>query len=805
MIPGQGAASSRAQPPALRPAAVNQLPIDDALPEIRAALRVGNVVVRAAPGAGKTTRVPPALLDLVPGRVVVLEPRRVAARAAASRIAHERGSTVGEEVGWQVRFDRRAGPATRLVFATEGTLLRQVLADPLLEGISAVVLDEVHERSVDLDLCLALLREVQRDVRPDLRLVAMSATVDPTPFAAWLSAPVVDVAGRLFPVDRIYDRFDDDRRLADRVAAAVIEALACTDGAVLAFLPGASEIRWTAERLTQVGVPVLPLYGALEGAGQDAALRGGRRVVLATNVAETSVTVEGVRSVVDGGFVKRLHADPTTGLERLDTERVSVSAADQRAGRAGRLGPGRCRRLWSERVQRALDPQDVPELHRADLLGPVLSICSWGADPSRFAWFDSPPQRAVDTAVDGLRALGLLGISGLTEAGRIVAGWPLHPRLGRLLLEATARGAPVAGAWAAALLGGRDAGRSREPEADSPSDLFDRVEEARRGRCTSDQRREAEALIRLVRGRPSPSDDDPDALGQAVLAAWADRVAKRREPGSARGLMVGGRGVKLGPGSAVRTAPLFCCLDVDDAGAEATVRIASGVRPEWLTTTTDVELDFDDERVNARRRTRWRGLVLAEFPAEAEPRAAAKRLAAEARTRLARVVPTDGAYADLQGRLAFVARHRPDSGLISVDPLDLLEDLCTGLRSLGELRAANWCGAVHDRLGWDGQRLLETLAPDRIDLPSGRSAHIDWTGDRPVLAVKMQHLFGLTETPTVAGGRVPLLLQLLGPNGRPQQVTDDLAGFWERTWPQVRKELRGRYPRHKWPEDPRTA
>lgn len=781
---------------------MDRLPVDDALGDLAEAVARGNLVVRASPGAGKTTRVPPALLSVVRGRVLVLEPRRVAARSAATRVAAERGGVVGDDVGWQVRFDRRVGPRTRLVYATEGTLLRQLLADPLLDGVGAVVLDEVHERSVDLDLALALLREAQRDVRPDLRLVAMSATVDARPFADWLDAPVLDVPGRNFPVDLRYDAHEQTGSVPDRVAAAVRQAWTGRD-AVLAFLPGAAEIRQAAALLADL--PVLPLTGSLAPEVQDAALRGGPRVVLATNVAETSVTVEGVSTVIDAGWARRLIADPATGMDRLETARVSRASADQRAGRAGRLGPGRCTRLWTERVHRSLAPAEVPEIHRVDLSGPTLALLNWGADPIRFDWFDRPPTASIQAAMDLLAALGLRDDAGLTPSGRLVATWPVHPRLGCLLLEASARGAPVAGAWAAALLGGRDAGRTGPAHHDSPSDLLDRVEDARRGRHTADQQREADALARLVRGRPGQADDSPVALGRAVLAAWPDRLARRRGPGSPRGVLAQGRGVRLAPSSAVRSAPLFVCLDVDDSGTEALVRIASGVDPSWLHTTTAVELDFDGDRVIARRRTRTGGLLIDEVAVEADPSAATVRLAQEARRAMDRVVPTEGAWPDLVRRARFVAGLAPDEATPEAHPEAVLDGLCVGRRSFSELRAADWAGAWRAHVGFAATRRLDVLAPDFVQLPNGRAARIDWSGERPVLAARMQHLFGLGDTPRIAEGRVPLLLHLLAPNGRPQQITDDLAGFWDRTWPSVRKELRGRYPRHAWPEDPRNA
>lgn len=825
------------------------LPIDAVLAEVLAAARGGTFVLVAPPGAGKTTRVPPALLDVVQGEVVVLEPRRVAARAAARRMAEERGEPLGRTVGYQVRFDRVDSPATRIRVVTEGVLLRRLQDDPLLQGVGAVLVDELHERSLDADLSLALLAEV-REARPELVVGAMSATMDPGPIAAFLGAPVVESAGRAFPVEVSYLPYPDERPVEDVVADGVRRALAEGDGDVLAFLPGVREIRRTAERLP--GIDVVPLYGDLPPEAQDAALRpgSGRRVVLATNVAETSVTVPGVATVVDGGLVRRPSYDPGTGLDRLDTVRVSRASADQRAGRAGRTGPGRALRLWTERLHLALSASDPAEVRRVDLAGPVLQLLAWGSDPLGFRWLEAPPEEAIRAALRLLADLGAVEGRHPTPLGRALVALPLHPRLGRLVLEGARLGHPDDAALAAAILAERD---MAGPGAPSASDVLDRVDAVREGRGDPGLRRHVlRAADQIRRRAPRPGDAHPfpvapsfvhpspipppasegprsarpsdgsrrsasaedadgatltrdEALLRAVLAAWPDRVARRRAPGSDRALMVGGKGVVLG-GSAVREPELFVCVDLDAAGPEAKVRAASAVDRGWLSTEATEELAFDDAagRVTARVVVRYRDLELAAHPTAPDPERAAALLADAAAARIDRAMPDDDGWRQLLARIACLAEWRPDHG--AFDPRDLLPALCAGRRSLDDLRRADWTQAVREALGSARWRALEELAPERIAVPSGSRVRLAYeVGRPPVLAVRVQELFGLARTPTVAGGRVRVLLHLLAPNGRPQQVTDDLAGFWERTWPEVRKELRARYPRHAWPEDPLAA
>lgn len=791
---------------------MTRLPIDEVIDEVRAAARTGAFVLVAPPGAGKTTRVPPALLDQIKGQIWVLEPRRVAARAAARRMAFERGEPVGATVGVQVRFERTGGRATRIWVVTDGILLRRLQEDPLLDGIGAVLIDEVHERGLEVDLALALLAEV-RDARPELVVGAMSATIDPGPLSAFLGdAPVVQSEGRTYPVDVAWLVHPDPRPTEDVVADGIRRVLSEGDGDVLVFLPGVREIRRVGERLAGLPVDVVPLYGDLPPDAQDAALSPGprRRVVLATNVAETSVTVPGVTVVVDSGLVRRPRRDPATGLDHLDTVPISRASADQRAGRAGRTAPGRALRLWTEREHRGRAPFDPPEVHRVDLAGPVLHLLAWGADPRRFRWLDPPPPDAIDAALAVLRELGAVD-TGITALGRTLASLPLHPRLGRLLVEAARYGHGPDGALAAALLSERDPFRSVLPTVVSPSDVLDRLDALVEGRGDPNVRRNlmrtADALRKTSGALPTVRRVDRDeALMRAVLAAWPDRVVRRRAPESDRGRMVGGKGVRLDRMSAVTAAELFVAVDLEADGADARVRIASAVAPEWLATSEVDALALDDAGVvRARRSTRYRDLELGSHPSTVDRVRAAELLAEVATTRIAELQPTDPEFLSLRTRLSCLAVWDP-AGPWDLDWTQVLPIVCHDRRSFAEVRGADWAGAVRTVLGHRAWTELERLAPERIEVPSGRRHAIAYEpGSPPSVAVQIQELFGSTRTPSVFGGKIPVRLHLLAPNGRPQQITDDLAGFWARTWPEVRRELRARYPKHAWPEDPLTA
>ncbi len=774
--------------------------------EVVAAARRGGLVLRAEPGAGKTTRVPPALLDALDGEILVVEPRRIAARAAARRIATERGGSLGDEVGYHVRFDRKGGPRTRLWVMTEGMLLRRLQSDPFLEGVAAVVFDEFHERRLDADVALALCAQVRTELRPELALVVMSATMEPEPVAQWLGVDALRCAGRSYPIDVSTRRVADDRPLADRVAEAVREALARDEGDILVFLPGVREIRDAADALHDADVDVVALYGDLSAEAQDAALTASarRRVVLATNVAESSVTVPGVRVVIDSGLALVLHHDAASGLQRLDVTRISRASADQRAGRAGRLGPGRCVRLWTEREDRALADHEEPEVSRLDLAGPALQLLAWGQDPRQLRWYESPPEGALDRALSLLDALGARQDGRLSPLGRALAGLPLHPRLGRLVLAAVEAGYGDDGAWLAALLSERDPLRGWTSDKPSSSDLVDRLDAVRGGRGDAAARgairRAADQLVRALPPGPSrPTMPRDEALGRAVLAAWPDRVVRRRPQDPSRGRMVGGKGVLLRQ-SAVHDE-LFVAVDLDD-GPEAVARTASAVDPAWLPVETVRVTDLDGDRVRARWSRRYLDLELGAHPAPVDLDAAAETLEAVARRDLSRALPTDDAWIQLRGRWAAAARWDARVPPPNEETLrELLPAVCRGRRGFDEVQAADWGAAARDALGWSVWQIVEALAPAQVTLPRGRSAAVDWAQDPPVLAVRIQDLMGTTDTPRV-GPRVALRLHLLAPNRRVQQVTDDLAGFWRTSYPAIRKELRGRYPKHPWPEDP---
>ncbi len=825
------------------------LPVHEVLAEVVQALASERRCVLVAPtGAGKTTAVPPALDDAGLGPVVVLEPRRLAARAAARRVAAERGARLGEAIGYHVRFDRRAGPRTRVTYATEGVFVRRLQDDPFLEGTGCVVLDEFHERSLDLDLSLALVRRVQLEARPELGLLVTSATLDAEAVARYLDgAPIVRSAGRLFPVGVRHLPPLAGERADAHVARGVREALAEAGGDVLVFLPGTGEIRRARAALEPLArggaLELVELYGDLPPEEQYRALAPGavRGVVLATNVAESSVTVPGVDAVVDSGLVRRPRSDPALGLERLAVERVSQASAEQRAGRAGRERPGRCLRLWSAADERALAPFDPPEVRRADPSAAVLQLLLWGErDLERFPWFEPPPPEALRRALALVRALGALDAAGaLTPLGRRLARVPAPPRLARLLLEGARAGLAERAALACAFLGerdprrrARDAGASR---SGGESDVLDGVlaleafaahgasaapelEPAAARACLAAARqleRVAHDLGREEGARARSADPDL-ALLRALLAAFPDRLARRRADDPRRGVLASGRGVRLGPGCAVERGELFLAVDAEAGAGEALVRLASRVERGWVDggrTRAEIDCVFDQARarVVGRRRLFLGELVLEENETSADDAARAEALLAEAaRREPARALGLERPeVVALLARVAFLRRHCPELALPALDEAALAElagELVVGRRSFEELARAPLAELLRARLPHEALRALEREAPERLEVPSGSWLRLDYAGGgAPVLAARIQELFGWRETPRVARGRVPVLLHLLAPSGRPQQVTDDLASFWRGAYFDVRKDLRRRYPRHDWPEDPLSA
>lgn len=863
------------------------LPIDPVLPEVVAVLRrQASGVLRAPTGAGKTTRVPPALLDAglaKDGRILMLEPRRLAARAAARRMADERGGPLGEEVGYHVRFDRRCGPQTRILVVTPGILIRLLHDDPFLESTGVVLFDEFHERGLESDLALGMVRLVQQTVRPELRIVVMSATLAVEAVAAYLGGcPIIASEGRSFPVDIIHEGRPERQPWPLAAARAVERTLERTAGDLLVFLPGLQEIRHTARHLEVLAaerdLAVLPLHGELPAEQQDAALlpQTRRKVVLATNVAETSVTVEGVTGVVDSGLARMLVFDPRVGLDRLQLTPISRASAEQRAGRAGRTQPGICVRLWSAGAHRARPEQTAPEIRRVDLAGAVLQLLYLGeTDVPRFPWLEPPREATVAQALALLRRLGAVEEGGLTELGRAMARLPVHPRLARLLIEGQHLGEAQRVALAAALLserdpftrppltppqfgGGKGGAAAAVPRHATSSDVLDRIEaleEFERSGRTATARgqlhraaahfilRTRDQLLRSLRSKQHRHSATPplDRVGQAfqpdsssgrqagkpdlrsdevvrrsLLAAFPDRVARRREAGSRRGVMVGGRGVRLAPSSGVLDAEFFLCIDVDAGQKETWVRQASAIERDWLpaeqmTTLVEVAFDVETERVAAKRRVRFGDLLIEETDAPLpDGEETARVLAAAAAEHPERALPLDDSPAGLyRTRLRCLREWLPELQLPLLDDTELREILtwlCHHCRSFADLRKADWLQAFQGRLSHTQRQALEREAPERLLVPSGSRIALRYElGRPPVLPVRIQEVFGWTQTPRIAGGRVPVLLHLLGPNYRPQQVTDDLRSFWTNTYPQVRKELRARYPKHAWPEDPWTA
>jgi ATP-dependent helicase HrpB len=778
---------------------VIDLPVDDFLPEILAAVRSRRaLILSAAPGAGKTTRVPPALAD--EGPVIVLQPRRVAARAMARRIADERGWTLGREVGWHVRFERRFTNDTRVLFATEGILTARLQQDPLLSDFTTIVLDEFHERSIHADLGLALARQAWR-ARDDLRVVIMSATLQADPLAAFLDGcPRIAVPGRLHPIDVDY-------RPGQSVGQAAAEMLRETPGSVLCFLPGAPEInRAAAEVRAAIGgaADVVLLHGSLPADAQDLAIAEGprRRVILATNIAETSLTVPGVTAVIDAGLQKVARFDPDRGIDSLETERIPADAAEQRAGRAGRLGPGRARRLW-DRADR-LRPHGEPEIHRVDLSDAVLDVLAWGGDPRTFEWFDPPAPDRIAAALMLLEQLGAVRDGRVGEIGARMQRIPVHPRLARMLLES--RGLREV-ALACALLSERHAS-PRHP-ANTASDLLSAVDNPHG--LPPHVRDVGHRLAQIVaEGRDEEvsarSRQREQSFLRAIFAGYPDRVARRRERGSPRFLLASGHGAVLGRESGVLDAEFIVAIDVQAGkrgeGAEATIRIASAIEADWLRhgapdssrpgshglhgSKTEHVFDATSGRVRAVERTYYGEIPIAEKPVPVDPEIAS-RLLADAY--LARGWSDDDTQ--LLRRMRFAE--------LPVDPAALVAAAALGRRSIDDvdLRAA---------VATVGGRQVDRLAPETIAVPSGRTARVVYQEDGSVAAaVKLQELFGLAESPRLGPRKVPIVFELLAPNGRPVQTTRDLRSFWDTTYQEVRKELRGRYPRHPWPEDPWTA
>lgn len=840
-----------------------ELPIASCLDSIlQSVARDRPVVLKAPPGAGKTTGVPMSLLasgcsgsagDAIPnGQILLIQPRRLAARSAALRLAKLRGCGVGEEVGYHVRFDRKVGPRTRLITMTTGMLLRRLQDDPLLENVACVILDEFHERSLDIDLALGMLQRIRQTLRPDLKLIVMSATLQPEPIVSFLGdADGIVSEGRSFEVQICYANNVSAARLEDQIAAVLPEALRRTDGHLLVFLPGVGEIRRAGRAIDQScaarDCQLLELYGDLSPQDQDRVIGGSadRKVILSTNVAETSVTIPGVTGVIDSGLARVLRYDDKVGLPKLEVEKISQSSAEQRAGRAGRTSPGTCWRLWPAAMHRGRPEIDTPEILRADFSGAALTLAAWGErDAMDFPWLTPPREEAVERANSLLSVLGAITETGVpTKLGQRMAAQPLHPRLARFMVEADRLGIVDEAAIAAALLTERSPFQFASPSAGQSTgscDVSVRVQalQANRGGDRDDSIhtgaaknvfKVAKQLGRIRSGSSASTSTrdsipDPDALSKALLCAYPDRLARRRSPGADRGLMVGGRGVKIDRNSVACRAnsaepdrdELFLCLDVDSSGTEARVRMATQIDVKWLPPEQKADVDEaffnpSTKSVVMRRRTYFGDLMLAETPIECTPSPqTAELLAREARLNQAQVFPAGGSDVDgFIARIRFLETHFPDSGLpvLDQDRLDsILLDLCQSRTSFDQLRKAPWLDHLAGIFDYQQLQLLDREAPARMQVPSGNSHAIHYEPSKPpAMKVKLQELFGWADTPRIAGGRVPLQLHLLGPNRRPQQITEDLANFWKTTYEVVRKELRRRYPKHHWPEDPMSA
>ncbi len=802
------------------PAAAAALPVAAVLPALDAALAHGPAaLLTAPPGSGKTTLVPLALRDaawLAGGGIVMLEPRRLAARRAAERMAELLGERPGGAVGYTTRHDRRVGPDTRVEVVTEGVLTRRLLDDPSLPGIGLVIFDEFHERSLEADLALVLCREIREVLRPDLRLLIMSATLDVEGLLAGLGEiPCLAAEGRLFPVDIVW-LGGDTARLEARVAAAVRRALEETAGDVLVFLPGMADIRRAErqlhERLDRARIDVRPLHGDLPPAAQQAAIApsppGRRKVVLASAVAETSLTIEGVTAVVDSGLARRSVWSPRTGMSRLVTVPAGRANAEQRRGRAGRLAPGVCYRLWSEAEDRGRPAQLPPEIVDADLAPLVLDLAAWGAaDPAGMGWPTPPPVAALTRATELLHQLGALdGRGRITPHGRELGRLPLHPRLAHMILQGRRLGLAGTATALAALLSGRDPWREAGP------DLAPRLARLRGGGLPEELARSLRQLHRLA--GTAGHAVEPERCGPALALAFPERIAQRRgPPGSFR--LASGRGAVIDAGDPLAGEDWLLAAELDDTGADARIRLAARLTRDELEQAAAGRMAWHDEvtwdrrqqAVTARRQLRLGALVLRETMVDDPDPAltAAALLQGLEEAGLAALAWT-GEALSLRRRMAFLHRHEP-AAWPGTDDAAMFETVRSWLSSHAVRRLAEIdIGAVlAGLLDPAARRRLDAEAPAHVTVPSGSRLAVDYGEDPPVLPVRLQEMLGSSTTPAVRGGRTPLVLHLLSPAHRPIAVTGDLARFWAIGYPAVRKDLRGRYPKHVWPEDPLTA
>ena len=835
---------------------MTSLPIEDVLPELREALdRHPEVVLQAPTGAGKTTRVPLALLEedwLGGDKIVMLEPRRLAARAAARRMAHTLGESAGQTVGYRVRMDTRVSSKTRIEVVTEGVLTRMIQDDPALDGIGCVIFDEFHERNLQADLGLALAMETHEVFRPDLRLLVMSATLDTGPIAEVLrppgegEAPLIESEGRSYPVDVHYADDTPDGYIEPHVTDAVQRVLREEEGDVLVFLPGAGEIRRVESQLQDRGVPedvdVYPLFGNLPAKKQDQAIEpsaeGRRKVVLSTDIAETSLTIEGVRVVVDSGLVRTPKFDPQSGMTSLETVKVSKASAEQRRGRAGRLSPGTCYRLWTQHTHQHLKDHTPPEVVDADLAPLALELAMWGAhNPAELRWLDPPPEAAYDQARDLLRRLGAIDADGtVTDHGREMAGLGLHPRLAHMLLNAKAIGHGPVGCDLAALLSERDIfkGQGEAPDVDLRLRL-EALKRFRRGdRPTPNHARNyvvpygAVGRVRKMAdhwrrtlGVSTDASGDVEACGLLTAFAYPDRIAEHREGSDGRFRLQNGRAAALPSPQLLSDADYLVAAHVDGRRRESRIFLAAPISKDdlvdyfgdQLEEETHVAWDPDARLVRARQRTRLGAIILKDGPiADPDPTQMAEAMLDGVREHGLGLLKWTKKAHQLQERIVFLHHHlgedwpdvRDEALMETLD--EWLKPHVYGMKRADDLKQLHVTQLLHDMLTWEQRDRLDDLAPTHVTVPSGSRRPIDYTDpDAPVLAVRLQEMFGQTETPRIAGGRVPLTVHLLSPAQRPVQITQDLSSFWESTYHEVCKDMKGRYPKHYWPDDPYSA
>ena len=801
-------------------------PVDAVLGDLKAALaRTNRAVLVAPPGAGKTTRVPPALLDapwVKQGKLILLAPRRLAARAAAARMAAERGERLGDVVGFRVRLESRVSSATRIEVVTEGVFTRMILDDPSLEGIAGVIFDEFHERSLEGDLGLALALDAQGALREDLRILVMSATLDAARIAALMDhAPIIEAQGRMFPVITRY-RGNDRRPIEQQMADAARAALREESGSVLCFLPGAREIERTARALEEAvrdpAVDIRPLYGAMESAAQDAAISpapaGKRKIVLASAIAETSLTIEGVRVVIDAGQARRPKYEPATGLTRLETMRVSQASAEQRRGRAGRLEPGVCVRLWSEGETRALIAFDPPEILEADLSGLALDLAAWGAaDPAQLRWLDPPPKAAWSEAISLLTTIGALEDGRLTAHGSALAALPLPPRLAHMVVAAKAQGQARLAARLAILLteqnlGGRDA------------DARERLRNLERE--NSQRAKAARGLADRIAARAGAGEGrlDADEAGAVLALGFPERVAKARSAGSGDFLLANGRAANIEAADGLARAPFLVIADLTGRADRAAIRLAAPLSEREIETLFAKRIEtvesarLENGVMRAQRVRRLGRITLSETPLE-RPSAAqtAAALLDLVKGEGIDVLPWSDSEKQLRARLSYLRAVEPEAAWpdFSGDALagrleEWLAPALEGVRGLSGLEDGRLQRALENLLSYEQRRDLNARAPAFLDSPAGGRAMIDYAAEGgPAVEIRLQEMFGVAEHPRIGGGRTPLVITLLSPARRPIQKTADLPGFWRGSYAAVRADMRGRYPKHPWPENPLEA